>query len=88
MYRILLKNAHGSRLVASKFDKERRQSIFKNSSKLVTNVNQIAKYCNQHENLDHLNHDALGRSINVVCDLIEKLLTVIIPYFHFYFFDI
>jgi len=57
--RILLKKAHGSRLVASKFDKEKRQSISKNSSKLINNVNKITKYYHQHENLYYLNHDAL-----------------------------
>ena len=37
------KKAQGSRLVAPKFDKETRQSIAKDLSKLGANVNQIAK---------------------------------------------
>lgn len=40
------KKAQGSRLVAPKFDKETRQSIAKDLSKLGSNANQIAKYCN------------------------------------------
>lgn len=43
------KKAQGSRLVAPKFDKETRQSIAKDLSKLGANANQIAKYCNQHQ---------------------------------------
>ncbi|BEJ47299.1 hypothetical protein KSE1242_22870 (plasmid) [Staphylococcus epidermidis] len=43
------KKAQGSRLVAPKLDKEMRQSIAKDLSKLGANVNQIAKYCNQHQ---------------------------------------
>ena len=40
------KKAQGSRLVAPKFDKETRQSIAKDLSRLGANANQIAKYCN------------------------------------------
>jgi hypothetical protein len=43
------KKAQGSRLVAPKFDKETRQSIAKDLSRLGANANQIAKYCHQHQ---------------------------------------
>ncbi len=43
------KKAQGSRLVAPKFDKETRQAIARDLSKLGNNVNQIAKYCNSHK---------------------------------------
>ncbi|MEB8095936.1 MobC family plasmid mobilization relaxosome protein [Staphylococcus caprae] len=59
------KKAHGSRLVAPKFDKETRQSIAKDLSKLGANVNQIAKYCNQHQH-GNPDYDALGRNIDAV----------------------
>ena len=59
------KKAQGSRLVAPKFDKETRQSIAKDLSKLGANVNQIAKYCNQHQH-ENPDYDALGRNINAV----------------------
>ena len=41
------KKAQGSRLVAPKFDKETRQSIARDLSKLGANANQIAKYFNK-----------------------------------------
>ena len=41
------KKAHGSRLVAPKLDKETRQSIAKDLSKMGANVNQTAKWFNQ-----------------------------------------
>lgn len=59
------KKAHGSRLVAPKFDKETRQSIAKDLSKLGANVNQIAKYCNQHKN-DTPHYHAMDRNIREV----------------------
>ena len=52
------KKAQGSRLVAPKLDKTTRQSIAKDLSKLGSNANQIAKYCNQHQ-YDAPNYEAL-----------------------------
>jgi hypothetical protein len=69
---ILLKKAHGSRLVAPKFDKETRQSIAKDLSKLGANVNQIAKYCNQHQH-ENPDYDALGRNINAVRERLDEI---------------
>lgn len=66
------KKAHGSRLVAPKFDKETRQSIAKDLSKLGANVNQIAKYCNQHQH-ETPDYDALGRNINAVRERLDKI---------------
>ncbi|MBM0868880.1 plasmid mobilization protein [Staphylococcus auricularis] len=43
------KKAQGSRLVAPKLDKETRQSIVKNLGSMGANVNQIAKWFNQHK---------------------------------------
>ena len=63
------KKAQGSRLVAPKFDKETRQSIAKDLSKLGTNANQIAKYCNQHQH-EEPNYETLERNIN---ELRERL---------------
>ncbi|WP_145415595.1 plasmid mobilization protein [Staphylococcus saprophyticus] len=59
------KKAHGSRLVAPKFDKETRQSIAKDLSKLGANMNQIAKYCNQRKN-DTPHYHAMDRNIREV----------------------
>ncbi|MCI2889754.1 plasmid mobilization relaxosome protein MobC [Staphylococcus hominis] len=56
------KKAQGSRLVAPKFDKETRQSITKDLSKLESNTNQIAKYCNQHQ-YEAPNYEALEYNI-------------------------
>ena len=66
------KKAQGSRLVAPKFDKETRQSIAKDLSKLGANVNQIAKYCNQHQH-ENPDYDALGRNINAVRERLNEL---------------
>ena len=63
------KKAQGSRLVAPKFDKETRQSIAKDLSKLGANANQIAKYCNQHQH-EAPNYEALERNIS---ELRERL---------------
>ena len=43
------KKAQGSRLVAPKLDKETRQSIAKDLGSMGANVNQIAKWFNQHK---------------------------------------
>src|SRR5699024_12489295 len=43
------KKAQGSRLVAPKLDKETRQSIVKDLASRGANVNQIAKWVNQHK---------------------------------------
>ena len=66
------KKAHGSRLVAPKLDKETRQSIAKDLSKLGANVNQIAKYCNQHQH-ENPDYDALGRNINAVRERLNEI---------------
>ena len=70
------KKAQGSRLVAPKFDKETRQSIAKDWSRLGANANQIAKYCNQHQH-DAPNYEGLEYNINAVRerlnDIWEKL---------------
>lgn len=66
------KKAHGSRLVAPKFDKETRQSIAKDLSKLGANVNQIAKYCNQHQH-ENPDYKALDRNINAVRERLDEI---------------
>ena len=66
------KKAQGSRLVAPKFDKETRQSIAKDLSKLGANVNQIAKYCNQHQH-ENPDYDALSRNINTVRERLNEI---------------
>lgn len=66
------KKAQGSRLVAPKFDKETRQSIAKDLSKLGANMNQIAKYCNQHQH-ENPDYDALSRNINTVRERLHEI---------------
>ncbi|RIP21811.1 plasmid mobilization relaxosome protein MobC, partial [Staphylococcus gallinarum] len=56
------KKAQGSRLVAPKLDKETRQSIAKDLGKLGANVNQLAKYCNQHRH-ESPHYHAMDRNI-------------------------
>ena len=64
--------AHGTRLVAPKFDKETRQSIAKDLSKLGANVNQIAKYCNQHQH-EAPNYEALEHNINTMRERLDDI---------------
>ncbi|PTJ54734.1 plasmid mobilization relaxosome protein MobC [Staphylococcus saprophyticus] len=66
------KKAHGSRLVAPKLDKETRQSMAKDLSKLGANVNQIAKYCNQHKNKTPHYH-AMDRNIQAVRERLDQI---------------
>ena len=66
------KKAQGSRLVAPKFDKETRQSIDKDLSKLGANANQIAKYCNQHQ-YDAPNYPALERNISELRERLDEI---------------
>jgi len=66
------KKAQGSRLVAPKFDKETRQSIARDLSKLGANANQIAKYCNQHQ-YDAPNYPALERNINELRERLDEI---------------
>ena len=66
------KKAQGSRLVAPKFDKETRQSIAKDLSKLGANVNQIAKYCNQHQHKAP-NYDGLEYNIKAVRERLDEI---------------
>ena len=66
------KKAQGSRLVAPKFDKETRQSIARDLSKLGANANQIAKYCNQHQ-YDAPNYPALERNISELRERLDEI---------------
>lgn len=66
------KKAQGSRLVAPKFDKETRQSIAKDLSRLGANANQIAKYCNQHQ-YGAPNYSALERNINELRERLDEI---------------
>ena len=66
------KKAHGSRLVAPKLDKETRQSMAKDLSKLGANVNQIAKYCNQHKN-ETPHYHAMDRNIQAVRERLDDI---------------
>ena len=66
------KKAQGSRLVAPKFDKETRQSIAKDLSMLGANVNQIAKYCNQHQH-EAPNYEGLEHNINAVRERLNDI---------------
>lgn len=59
------KKAQGSRLVAPKLDKETRQSIVKDLGSMGANVNQIAKWFNQHkEQAVHLPEQKYDELIN------------------------
>ena len=66
------KKAQGSRLVAPKFDKETRQSIARDLSKLGANANQIAKYCNQHQH-EAPNYEALERNISELRERLDEI---------------
>jgi broad specificity polyphosphatase/5'/3'-nucleotidase SurE len=66
------KKAHGSRLVAPKLDKETRQSMAKELSKLGANVNQIAKYCNQHQH-EAPDYTGLERNISAVRERLNEI---------------
>lgn len=66
------KKAQGSRLVAPKFDKETRQSIAKDLSKLGANANQIAKYCNQHQH-ETPNYEGLERNISELRERLDEV---------------
>ena len=66
------KKAQGSRLVAPKFDKETRQSIAKDLSKLGANANQIAKYCNQHQH-EAPNYEALERNVRELRERLDDI---------------
>ena len=66
------KKAQGSRLVAPKFDKESRQSIAKDLSRLGANANQIAKYCHQHQ-YDAPNYSALERNISELRERLDDI---------------
>jgi hypothetical protein len=66
------KKAQGSRLVAPKFDKETRQSIAKDLSKLGANANQIAKYCNQHQH-ETPNYEALECNISELRERLDEV---------------
>ena len=70
------KKAQGSRLVAPKFDKETRQSIAKDLSKLESNTNQIAKYCNQHQ-YEAPNYEALEYNIEELRKRLDEIWKVL-----------
>ena len=70
------KKAQGSRLVAPKFDKETRQSIVKDLSKLGSNANQIAKYCNQHQ-YEAPNYEALEYNIEELRRRLDEIWKVL-----------
>ena len=70
------KKAQGSRLVAPKFDKETRQSITKDLSKLESNTNQIAKYCNQHQ-YEAPNYEALEYNIEELRKRLDEIWKVL-----------
>ncbi|MCD8707330.1 plasmid mobilization protein [Klebsiella pneumoniae] len=66
------KKAQGSRLGAPKFDKETRQSIAKDLSKLGANANQIAKYCNQHQH-EAPNYIALEENVTEIRERLDEI---------------
>lgn len=66
------KKAQGSRLVAPKFNKETRQSIAKDLSKLGANANQIAKYCNQHQH-EAPNYIALEENVREIRERLDEI---------------
>ncbi|PTK01882.1 plasmid mobilization relaxosome protein MobC [Staphylococcus saprophyticus] len=66
------KKAQGTRLVAPKLDKDTRQSMAKELSKLGANVNQIAKYCNQHQH-EAPDYTGLERNINAVRERLDEI---------------
>ncbi|OFQ09533.1 mobilization protein [Staphylococcus sp. HMSC072E01] len=70
------KKAQGSRLVAPKFDKETRQSIAKDLSKLGSNANQIVKYCNQHQ-YEAPNYEALEYNIEELRKRLDEIWKVL-----------
>ena len=70
------KKAQGSRLVAPKFDKETRQSIAKDLSKLGSNANQIAKYCNQYQ-YEAPNYEALEYNIEELRRRLDEIWKVL-----------
>ncbi|RIM19664.1 plasmid mobilization relaxosome protein MobC, partial [Staphylococcus cohnii] len=47
-------------------------TISNDLSKLGTNVNQIAKYCNKHQH-ESPNYESLERNINVVRERLNKV---------------
>jgi len=66
------KKAQGARLVAPKLDQATRQSMAKDLSKLGANVNQIAKYCNQHQ-YEAPNYEDLEYNINAVRERLNSI---------------
>ena len=70
------KKAQGSRLVTPKFDKETRQSIVKDLSKLGSNAYQIAKYCNQHQ-YEAPNYEALEYNIEELRKRLDEIWKVL-----------
>lgn len=66
------KKAQGARLVAPKFDLESRQSIVRDLSGVANNINQIAKYCNQHKD-GNIDWERLEHNITMLRKELDKL---------------
>ena len=66
------KKAQGSRLVAPKFDLESRQSIVRDLSGVANNINQIAKYCNQHKD-GNIDWERLEHNITMLRKELDQL---------------
>ena len=67
-----LRKRHRAVVVAPKLDKETRQSIAKDLSKLGSNANQIAKYCNQHQH-EAPNYEALEYNIHELRERLDDI---------------
>ena len=66
------KKAQGARLVAPKFDLESRQSIVRDLSGVANNINQIAKYCNQHKD-GNIDWERLEHNITMLRKELDQL---------------
>lgn len=65
------KKAQGTRLVKPKLDLESRRTIVRDLSGIANNINQIAKYCNAHQDdadIERLNENVeqMRKEINAV----------------------
>src|SRR5699024_3591480 len=66
------KKAQGARLVAPKFDLKSSQSIVRDLSGVANNINQIAKYCNQHKD-GNIEWERLEHNITMLRKELDKL---------------
>ena len=71
-YLKLRQSAETLNMSAPKFDKETRQSIARDLSKLGANANQIAKYCNKHQH-EAPNYIALEHNINELRERLDEI---------------